>query len=294
MTHPSVAEAACVAAPDPVMGEEVCAFVIPSGDREPDARRRCARISLEHGLARFKLPARLEVRDRAAAHRERQGAEGAAARRAARVEDVVNATTTSPRGFVRSSRRGSRPGRSTGPSRCSAPATTTSKPAAAYLGALAGTGLAVPSWPREYGGLGATPAEVAVVRARARRLRRPRPVPLPRRPRAHRADAARARHARAVRALAAGDRDRRGDLVPALLGAGRRLRPRGPRRRARTPRVTSGACTARRCGRAAARTRAGGCCSPATIPTVPKHRGHHRVRRRHARRRASTCGRCAR
>jgi alkylation response protein AidB-like acyl-CoA dehydrogenase len=33
-----------------------------------------------------------------------------------------------------------------------------------YLGALAGSGLAVPSWPKEYGGLGATPAEVAVVR----------------------------------------------------------------------------------------------------------------------------------
>jgi alkylation response protein AidB-like acyl-CoA dehydrogenase len=34
----------------------------------------------------------------------------------------------------------------------------------AYLGALAGSGLAVPSWPREYGGLGATPAQVALVR----------------------------------------------------------------------------------------------------------------------------------
>jgi alkylation response protein AidB-like acyl-CoA dehydrogenase len=33
-----------------------------------------------------------------------------------------------------------------------------------YLAALAGSGLAVPSWPREYGGLGATPADVAVVR----------------------------------------------------------------------------------------------------------------------------------
>jgi alkylation response protein AidB-like acyl-CoA dehydrogenase len=33
-----------------------------------------------------------------------------------------------------------------------------------YLEALAGSGLAVPAWPREYGGLGATPAEVAVVR----------------------------------------------------------------------------------------------------------------------------------
>src|SRR5450432_3122753 len=33
-----------------------------------------------------------------------------------------------------------------------------------YLEALAGSGLAVPSWPREYGGLGATPAQVAIVR----------------------------------------------------------------------------------------------------------------------------------
>ena len=33
-----------------------------------------------------------------------------------------------------------------------------------YLAALAGSGLAVPSWPREYGGLDATPADVAVVR----------------------------------------------------------------------------------------------------------------------------------
>jgi acyl-CoA dehydrogenase len=33
-----------------------------------------------------------------------------------------------------------------------------------YLGALAGTGLAVPAWPKEYGGLGATPADVAIVR----------------------------------------------------------------------------------------------------------------------------------
>jgi alkylation response protein AidB-like acyl-CoA dehydrogenase len=33
-----------------------------------------------------------------------------------------------------------------------------------YLGALAGTGLAVPAWAKEYGGLGATPAEVAIVR----------------------------------------------------------------------------------------------------------------------------------
>jgi alkylation response protein AidB-like acyl-CoA dehydrogenase len=34
-----------------------------------------------------------------------------------------------------------------------------------YLEALAGTGLAVPAWPRAFGGLGATPADVAVVRS---------------------------------------------------------------------------------------------------------------------------------
>jgi alkylation response protein AidB-like acyl-CoA dehydrogenase len=33
-----------------------------------------------------------------------------------------------------------------------------------YLAALAGSGLAVPSWPKEYGGLGATPEQVAIVR----------------------------------------------------------------------------------------------------------------------------------
>src|SRR5689334_5554367 len=34
----------------------------------------------------------------------------------------------------------------------------------AYLQALAGSGLAVPTWPSEYGGMGATPAQTAVVR----------------------------------------------------------------------------------------------------------------------------------
>ena len=34
-----------------------------------------------------------------------------------------------------------------------------------YLGALAGSGLAAPMWPAEYGGLGATPEEVGIVRS---------------------------------------------------------------------------------------------------------------------------------
>jgi acyl-CoA dehydrogenase len=37
-----------------------------------------------------------------------------------------------------------------------------------YLAALAGTGLAVPAWPREYGGLDATPTEIAIVREEMR------------------------------------------------------------------------------------------------------------------------------
>jgi cyclohexanecarboxylate-CoA ligase len=61
VTHPAVAEAACVAAPDPVMGEEVCAFVIAADGAVPLLDDLRAHL-LEHGLARFKLPSRLEVR----------------------------------------------------------------------------------------------------------------------------------------------------------------------------------------------------------------------------------------
>ena len=48
--------------PDPVMGEKVCAFVIPRDGAAPtldDAARAPRRRT---GLARFKLPERLEVR----------------------------------------------------------------------------------------------------------------------------------------------------------------------------------------------------------------------------------------
>jgi non-ribosomal peptide synthetase component E (peptide arylation enzyme) len=44
------------------MGEEVCAFVIPSPGEDPVLDDLRAHL-LEHGLARFKLPSRLEVRD---------------------------------------------------------------------------------------------------------------------------------------------------------------------------------------------------------------------------------------
>jgi cyclohexanecarboxylate-CoA ligase len=61
VTHSSVAEAACVAAPDPVMGEQVCAFVIAADGQAPALDDLRAHL-LEHGLARFKLPSRLEIR----------------------------------------------------------------------------------------------------------------------------------------------------------------------------------------------------------------------------------------
>jgi cyclohexanecarboxylate-CoA ligase len=61
VTHPSVSEAACVAAPNPMMGEEVCAFVIASAGGAPELHELRTHL-LEQGLARFKLPSRLEVR----------------------------------------------------------------------------------------------------------------------------------------------------------------------------------------------------------------------------------------
>jgi non-ribosomal peptide synthetase component E (peptide arylation enzyme) len=61
VTHPGVVEAACVAAPDPVMGEEVCAFVIAASSPAPTLEELRSHL-VEQGLARFKLPSRLEVR----------------------------------------------------------------------------------------------------------------------------------------------------------------------------------------------------------------------------------------
>jgi cyclohexanecarboxylate-CoA ligase len=61
VTHPAVAEAACVAAPDPVMGERVCAFVIARPEATVTLDDLRAHL-LAAGLARFKLPERLEVR----------------------------------------------------------------------------------------------------------------------------------------------------------------------------------------------------------------------------------------
>ncbi len=62
VTHPTIAEAACVAMPDAVMGEKVCAFVIASPGQVPMLEVVRAHLA-ERGLARFKLPERLEIRE---------------------------------------------------------------------------------------------------------------------------------------------------------------------------------------------------------------------------------------
>ena len=64
LAHPAVLNVAVVAMPDPVLGERACAFVIPKPGASltlPDLTRFLAE---EQRIARFKLPERLELRER--------------------------------------------------------------------------------------------------------------------------------------------------------------------------------------------------------------------------------------
>jgi acyl-CoA synthetase (AMP-forming)/AMP-acid ligase II len=62
-THPAVVEAACIAIPDSLMGERVGAFVVVRGGYDGELTLESLRAHLvAQGLARFKLPERLEVR----------------------------------------------------------------------------------------------------------------------------------------------------------------------------------------------------------------------------------------
>jgi 2,3-dihydroxybenzoate-AMP ligase len=66
LQHPAVLNVACVPMPDPVLGERMCAYVIPRGARAAEATLTLAdltRFLLERGLAKFKLPERLELVD---------------------------------------------------------------------------------------------------------------------------------------------------------------------------------------------------------------------------------------
>jgi cyclohexanecarboxylate-CoA ligase len=60
-SHPDVVEAACVARPDPLMGERVCAYVIPRDGATVTLEALRAHL-VERGLARFKLPECLALR----------------------------------------------------------------------------------------------------------------------------------------------------------------------------------------------------------------------------------------
>ena len=62
LSHPAVLNVACVPMPDPVLGERTCAFVI----LQPGvtlALKDLTDFLIDKGIARFKLPERLEVVD---------------------------------------------------------------------------------------------------------------------------------------------------------------------------------------------------------------------------------------
>ena len=62
LSHPAVALVACVPMPDPVLGERMCAYVVPKGERAPELEELTGLLT-DRGLARFKHPERLEVID---------------------------------------------------------------------------------------------------------------------------------------------------------------------------------------------------------------------------------------
>jgi 2,3-dihydroxybenzoate-AMP ligase len=64
LSHPAVLNVAVVAMPDPVLGERACAYVIPRPGMPPTLAELTRFLSEDKRVARFKLPERLEVRDR--------------------------------------------------------------------------------------------------------------------------------------------------------------------------------------------------------------------------------------
>ena len=61
--HPLVKDVAIVGAPDPVMGERMCAFVVPAGPDAPSLTQLVSYLREEYQLAVQKLPERLEIVD---------------------------------------------------------------------------------------------------------------------------------------------------------------------------------------------------------------------------------------
>lgn len=63
LAHPSVDICACVAMPDPVLGERVCVFVVPKPGQELTLAELNRFLLEERRIAKFKLPERLELVD---------------------------------------------------------------------------------------------------------------------------------------------------------------------------------------------------------------------------------------
>ncbi|KAA9157754.1 (2,3-dihydroxybenzoyl)adenylate synthase [Amycolatopsis acidicola] len=62
VTHPGVAEVAVVGMPDPELGERVCAYLVPRRDIPAPTVADLAEFLLGKGVAKFKLPERVELR----------------------------------------------------------------------------------------------------------------------------------------------------------------------------------------------------------------------------------------
>ena len=60
LTHPTVQNVACVPMPDPVLGERMCAYVIPRNGESLTLQQLVAFL-LDEEIAKHKLPERLEI-----------------------------------------------------------------------------------------------------------------------------------------------------------------------------------------------------------------------------------------
>ncbi len=61
--HPAVGAIACVAMPDPLYGERMCAFIVPREGAVPLSLGEVGRYLAGQGLAKFKWPERIEIVD---------------------------------------------------------------------------------------------------------------------------------------------------------------------------------------------------------------------------------------
>src|SRR5262249_52328404 len=64
LSHPAVLNVTVVAMPDPVLGERACAFVIPKPGESLTLAAITRFLAEEQRIAKFKLPERLELRER--------------------------------------------------------------------------------------------------------------------------------------------------------------------------------------------------------------------------------------